>query len=94
MSLTDRQKKFTHVEAWEKSGLSISQYSRENGISKDALRYWISKKQDKANIEKSTPQFLEISSLLEQPEMFSPVNPSHSPKAVMRFPGGLTLEIY
>lgn len=93
MSLTDRQKKFAHVEAWEKSGLSISQYARDNGLSKDSMRYWISRKHDNENIDNSAPGFLEISSI-EQPEMFSPVSPSHSPKAVMHFPGGLTLEIY
>jgi len=94
MSLTNRQEKFAHVEAWEQSGLSISQYARDNGLSKDSLRYWISRKRDNEIIENGAPGFLEISSMVEQPEMFSAVNPNHSPKAVMRFPGGLTLEIY
>jgi len=94
MKIIDSKTKAAHVAAWKMSGVALTEYARKNGISKTTLRYWVSKKQGKTNIEKSTPGFLEISSLVEQPEMFSPVRSSHTPKAVLRFAGGLTLEIY
>ena len=94
MKIIDSKTKAAHVAAWKMSGVTIPEYAREKGISKDALRYWVFKQQGKTNIEKSIPGFLELSSLVEQPEMFSPVRSSHTPKAVLRFAGGLTLEIY
>ena len=94
MKIIDSKTKAAHVAAWKMSGVALTEYARENGISKTTLRYWVSKQQGKNNIEKSTPGFLELSSLVEQPEMFSPVSSGHTPKAVLRFAGGLTLEIY
>lgn len=94
MKIIDSKTKAAHVAAWKMSGVTIPEYAREKGISKDALRYWVSKEQDKSSIEKSTPGFLEISSLVEQSDMFTPISSGHTPKAVLRFASGITLEIY
>jgi len=94
MKIIDSKTQAAHVAAWKKSGVALTEYARENGISKTTLRYWVSKQQGKHNIEKHTPGFLELSSLVEQPDMFSPASSGHTPKAVLRFAGGLTLEIY
>ncbi len=36
-----------HVSSWKISGLSISRYSRENGIKASSFRYWIKKTGEK-----------------------------------------------
>lgn len=40
LSTYSQDEKTYHLDAWEKSGLKISEYARQSGVSKTSLRSW------------------------------------------------------
>jgi hypothetical protein len=63
---SDQQMMFHHVENWQLSGQTGVAYSKENGIAKSVLYYWLKKyrtvHQDKVNVGKGFVE-LDVQSL-------------------------------
>jgi len=91
---------FEHVLRHKESGLSISAYSQENGISYHSMHYWIKKYRRITATESFTDKevFVELSthpSSKSGNSNKSGSNPVAPPAQVeLTFPSGLVLKIY
>jgi hypothetical protein len=82
-----KEKMFSMVEQWRKSGLTRNEFAMQNGIKSASFDYWCRKQFNE--VEKAErPTFIEIGhhSVLSVDKK--------DPQVEMEFPGGLRLKIY
>ena len=82
-----KEKMFSMVEQWRKSGLTRNEFAIQNGIKSASFEYWC-RKQFNEVVKVQKPTFIEIG--------YSQVLPvdKKDPRVELEFPSGLRLKIY
>ena len=82
-----------HVEEWQRSGMSVREYSESIGVPKGRFEYWTKKARATNNVENKYPGFIQISRS-DKSLNCGQAPSSPNPQIVLTFPGGLCLKIY
>ena len=103
-TVTKRSKKqimYSHVESYQLSGMSIRTYAEKHGLTRSTLAYWAGKKRREETLDdasRESPSFLQLGFADQGASAVSSypcrTSSESSPQAVLRFPGGLSIEIY
>ena len=90
-----RDAMFARVEEWEKSGISMREFSSRIGLSKSCFEYWVRKKR---NSQSTSPSFLEISSIVKPLEDTKTIAKQPiaelQPQIVFTFASGMCIKVY
>lgn len=92
---------YSHVESFLSSGLSIRNYAQKYGLTRSTLNYWVQKKR-RENAQSccadQNPSFVQVSfdqeKDLDRITCNTNTYRASSPQAILRFAGGLSIEIY
>jgi len=87
-----------HVARHKESGMSIRDYSHQNGIGYYSMRYWIKKlgNPNCGTIAPSEDLFIELAPFQKEivSSQMQQLDASVTPHVELTFPGGLILKIY
>ena len=86
---------FVKIDEWEKSGLSIREFTTSKGISKSKFGYWLRKKR---KLSDNSPSFVELSPLIKSKVRVEAtskhLDTDTQAQIVITFPSGMCIKVY
>ncbi|MFA6771001.1 MAG: helix-turn-helix domain-containing protein [Bacteroidales bacterium] len=86
-----------HAARHQKSGKNITDYSKQFGIARNKLQYWIRKYKEQEVEKESSLKFIELSSFgigTEHSKETVAAESTGTPQITLTFPNGMCLKIY
>ncbi len=95
MKISKSAAMFVKIDEWEKSGLTIREFTSSNGISKSKFGYWLRKKR---KLSDNSPSFVELSPLIKSKVRVEATSKhpdtDNQAQIVFTFPSGICIKVY